>query len=339
MRNNKLGFTLLEILMVVLIIGVLTAIAMPLYQKAVLKSRFAALMPIGKSIADSNETYFLENNVYASNPQDLPVQGHADYDDGTQIDLVKNEDYTYTIVYNEDKLPDHNYIVFQKYSTQFPDTTMCEARDEAAGEVCLALGGTALEGGVTDGWTAYLLSGLAGSSYFPKECPAGGETQECDCGDPLPGTCDPQTGQWSYSGECPSSCVSPELAHAHDVIQQYDGIMNELWDALQESGRMASLASLGGAAGCTQMTVGQNSQIYSCGDDIIIDADYFTPRGWIQLQYCPGKGHDYWGCVASRQLVHAHSPSKPNYCVSYDSFGYEFCETYSDIYGTRDKRF
>ena len=70
--NNK-AFTLIELLVVVLIIGILTAIAVPQYQKAVLKSRFAQAKTLVESVVRAQETYFLANGQYAANFSDLDI--------------------------------------------------------------------------------------------------------------------------------------------------------------------------------------------------------------------------------------------------------------------------
>ena len=71
--RNKLGFTLIEMLVVILIIGVLAAIALPQYNRVVWKSRFVQAKTLTRNIANSEEVYFTVNGAYTSNFNDLDI--------------------------------------------------------------------------------------------------------------------------------------------------------------------------------------------------------------------------------------------------------------------------
>jgi prepilin-type N-terminal cleavage/methylation domain-containing protein len=76
MQNNKTltnGFTLIELPVVVLIIGILAAIALPQYQKSVEKARVMAAIPIGRAVRDAQERYFLYQGAYTLNPDELDI--------------------------------------------------------------------------------------------------------------------------------------------------------------------------------------------------------------------------------------------------------------------------
>ena len=63
----KTGFLLIELLVVVLIIGILAAIALPQYQKAVERSRMAEAIQILGDFATAQSIYYMQHNEFARN--------------------------------------------------------------------------------------------------------------------------------------------------------------------------------------------------------------------------------------------------------------------------------
>ena len=72
--SNTRGFSLIEMLVVVLIIGILASIAVPQYQKAVDKARFMEALRIANSIKTAEEAFFLAYRTYTTNLNDLDIR-------------------------------------------------------------------------------------------------------------------------------------------------------------------------------------------------------------------------------------------------------------------------
>ena len=81
---NK-GFTLIEMLVVVLIVGILAAIALPQYELAVEKARAREGLMMTRSIFKAHELFYLTNGVYADSLDDLDISFPGEEKNSTYV--------------------------------------------------------------------------------------------------------------------------------------------------------------------------------------------------------------------------------------------------------------
>ncbi len=93
------GFTLLELLVVVLIIGILAAVALPKYEMAVEKTRAMKAVMAVKTLQDAMERYYMANGTY---PHPLNTWSLTDIQEELDVELPALPEFTiflYTDLY------------------------------------------------------------------------------------------------------------------------------------------------------------------------------------------------------------------------------------------------
>lgn len=91
MIRSRQGFTLIELVIVVAIVGILAAIALPSYREYVVRGNRAAAQATMMEIANREQEYFLANRSYASKAT-LEANGYA-----LPADVSRNYSYGITL--------------------------------------------------------------------------------------------------------------------------------------------------------------------------------------------------------------------------------------------------
>ena len=105
-KNSRKGFTLLELLVVVLIIGILAAIALPQYRKAVAKAELAQIISVTKALKQAQERFYLTNGTYADNINKLDIS-------------VENSNITCNTIGTYIYCRNKNFTLWKRLTTQY----------------------------------------------------------------------------------------------------------------------------------------------------------------------------------------------------------------------------
>ena len=116
---NKKGFTLIELLVVVLIIGILSAIAVPMYKKAVEKSKVADALTTMSAVSENEHVWHLAHNTYTDNFANLDI-AFTDKD-GNNVEGESFESINYTFTLQDSSIKaernNHEYTLYKLYES------------------------------------------------------------------------------------------------------------------------------------------------------------------------------------------------------------------------------
>lgn len=99
MRLTQQGFTLIEVMIVVVILGIISAIALPSYQEHVRRANRSEGMAFLQDVAARQERYFAQNNTYVTdiaNVGKLGLSGTTSETGKYSLTIAATNNYTLT---------------------------------------------------------------------------------------------------------------------------------------------------------------------------------------------------------------------------------------------------
>lgn len=153
MKSKKTkGFTLIEILVVILIIGILAAVALPQYQLVVSKAKYTQMVNMVRALGNAQEEYYLIHDQYTNNLEDLTVALPEGLEIGPEgryfigdCGLSLNSSYMSGILFKgEHRVASYTFYYKFSSTSNAKGTTRCitySSYKDLGDKICKSLGG------------------------------------------------------------------------------------------------------------------------------------------------------------------------------------------------------
>ena len=324
--QRQQGFTLLELMVVVLVISLLAGVAVPQYKRAVSKSRYKTMFALAKAIHVGQEHFQLSEGHYAQDLSRLAISA-PEYSSGDISVVLHNDDlHSYFLVAH--KKLNNTLVTYNDHSPSHPGNVYCEAKaeDELAIWLCEeALHGTKVEdGSFTRGYIAYVLQGVIESLEGTPVAPHA----------PVSYTDQSGTSAESLVLDEGDSCTASsaqgcQYLDAHGAECTASGNGGCAYSSFSDD----STCNAGAQGGCFKSTFtdssciattgGSNAATTSCGGEAVSDSDSHYVRST-----CTNDSKNGYAC--GRSMYEDHSECNSN---KYGGCGKSTFDSYSICYG------